>query len=368
MIHFAIGTKAQFIKMAPIMHLLQKSGEPYHLLDLSQHGSLTGKILENFSLSPVTTRLGRPNVSVTTYSQAIAWFSRGAWLALTRQKKLRERLFRDSDGVVLLHGDTLSTLLGMYLAKGAQLTTGLVEAGLSSGRYFDPFPEEWIRRYVSKRMDFLFPPDHRSAEWLRQKNMKGRIVPTAYNTGRDAMQIIMATPADSGDRTPAKYGVATLHRLETISSARRMRRAIRHIISLSESLGQIKFYMHPPTERSLIRSGLMPELVAASKIEIIPLQPYPVFIHSLKQAEFVLTDGGSIQEEASYLNKPCIILRYATERHEGVGRNAALTTWKTEDDSRFLLTAHKTPDSQTAAAHLAASHTILESLHEFRVR
>ncbi len=368
MIHFAIGTKAQFIKMAPIMHLLQKSGEPYHLLDLSQHGSLTGKILEDFSLSPRLTRLGRPNTSVTTYSEAMAWFSRGAWLALTKKKKLRDRLFLASNGIVLLHGDTLSTLLGMYLAKGARLTTGLVEAGLSSGRYFDPFPEEWIRRYVSKRMDFLFPPDCKSSEWLQHKKMDGKIVPTGYNTSRDAMQLILAKPSDSGRQMTAKYGVATLHRLETISSDRRLRRAIRHIISLSEALGQLKFYMHPPTERALIRSGLMSEITAASKIQVHPLQPYPVFIQSLKQATFILTDGGSIQEEASYLNKPCIILRNTTERCEGIGQNAALTTWTTEGDSRYLLTALKTTDKQTETMNLTASQTILEALHEFKIR
>lgn len=366
MIHFAIGTKAQFIKMAPIMHLLQQSGEPYHLLDLSQHGNLTGKILEDFSLTPVITRLGRANVSVTTYSQALAWFSGGVWLALTGKKKLRERLFLDADGIVLLHGDTLSTLLGMYLAKTAHLTTGLVEAGLSSGSYLNPFPEEWIRRYVSKRMDFLFPPDGRSAEWLRKKNMKGRIVPTGYNTGRDAMQLIAAKAPPATDRNTPRYGVATLHRLETISSGRRLRRAIRHIISLAQALGQIKFYMHPPTERSLARSGLMSELAAASNIEILPLQPYPVFVCSLKQADFILTDGGSIQEEASYLNKPCIILRTATERREGIGQNAALTTWTTEGDAGFLQLARTKPDAPAGTADLTASRTILESLHEFR--
>ena len=372
MIHFAIGTKAQFIKMAPLMHLLEKEGEHYHLLDLSQHGNLTGKILSDFKLHPVTSSLTQTRRSVTTYLQAITWFTQGLWQIVLYRRKLRDRLFLGQDGVVLLHGDTLSTLLGLYLARTAGLKTALVEAGLSSGHLLDPFPEEWIRRHTGKKVDYLFPPDDVSESWLRQRGFRCNIINTGYNTGRDALCLIAenqaigaVTPITSG----GPYGVATLHRLETLSNRRRLARAIGHILALARRLGTIRFYMHPPTENALKRSGLIRDIESSSDIEIHGLEPYPLFIQSLMTSEFILTDGGSIQEEASYLHKPCLILRNRTERTEGIGKNAILATWDADSDSAFLrdLTG-KISKSGGDKSSLHASSIILETLNEFRSR
>lgn len=371
MIHFAIGTKAQFIKMAPVMHLLQKSGEPYHLLDLSQHGSITGKILNDFDLKPVITSLRKTSQSVTTYAQAIGWFTHGLWQAIARRSHLRKRLFLGQDGIVLLHGDTLSTLLGLYLAKAAGLKTALVEAGLSSGNLLDPFPEEWIRRHTGKKVNFLFPPDETSETWLRKRNFRCPIINTGYNTGRDSLSMIVEKHACIAKQyeTHGAYGVATLHRLETLSNKRRLSRAIRHILALANRLGPIRFYMHPPTENALKKNGLIDEVKSSTHIVLHGLESYPHFIHSLMAAKFVLTDGGSIQEEASYLKKPCLILRNRTERGDGLGENAILGTWDVEADTTFLkkkMCEIMEQPYNEAAMH--ASRTILDSLGEFRSR
>lgn len=369
MIHFAIGTKAQFIKMAPIMHLLQAEAEPYHLLDLSQHGGLTGKILSDFRLKPAITTLGETNRSVTTYAEAIRWFAHGLWQICMHRRKLREQLFMGENGVVLLHGDTLSTLLGLYLAKTAGLKTALVEAGLSSGNLFDPFPEEWVRRHVGKRVDFLFPPDDASEAWLRERHARRHIVNTGYNTGLDSLRLITeldGTHAEQHEKA-RPYGVATLHRLETVSNRRRLSRAIRHILMLADKLGTIRFYLHPPTENALKRSGLIRELDSSPRIELHRLEPYPQFINSLMRSEFILTDGGSIQEEAAYLKKPCLILRNRTERNEGIGQNAMLSTWDAAADLSFLTgKIGQNPEADDDATTMHASRTILRALDEFR--
>jgi len=370
MIHFAIGTKAQFIKMAPLMSLLEKEGENYHLLDLSQHGSLTGKILKDFNLRPVTTSLTKTNQSVTTYFQAVTWFTRGLWKIAIHRRKLRDRLFLGQDGVVLLHGDTLSTLLGLYLAKAAGLKTALVEAGLSSGNLLDPFPEEWVRRHTGKKVNFLFPPDDVSESWLRQQHFHCDIINTKYNTGRDALFLItenQAISADSRSEAKGAYGMVTLHRLETLSSRRRLTRAIRHILALAKKLGPIRFYMHPPTENALKRSGLIRDVESSNNIEIHGLEPYPLFIQSLMTSQFILTDGGSIQEEASYLNKPCLILRNSTERPEGLGKNAILATWDVDTDTSFLcgLIGSSSKKNEIKPS-MVASRIILQALNEFR--
>lgn len=368
MIHFAIGTKAQFIKMAPIMHLLQEQGDRYHLLDLSQHGSITGKILSDFNLRPIVTRLRETSQSVTTYAQALSWFSNGLWQILAHRGRLRERLFLGKDGIVLVHGDTLSTLLGLYLARSAGLKSALVEAGLSSGNLLDPFPEEWIRRHTGKKVDFLFPPDAISESWLRQRNFQCRMVNTGYNTGRDSFSLILSrNTADTKPEKSGDFGVATLHRLETLSSRRRLARAIQHILTLAREQGPVRFYMHPPTENALKRNGLMQDISASRDVEIRGLEPYPLFIRSLMAAKFILTDGGSVQEEASYLCKPCIILRNRTERKEGIGKNAILATWDVNRDSAFLKKMMRQSTVEIDQyPPMQASRIILSAIDEFR--
>lgn len=371
MIHFAIGTKAQFIKMAPLMRLLEDARESYHLLDLSQHGNLTGKILSDFDLKPAITSLRKTKKSVTTYFQAISWFAYGIYQAVARRRHVRDRLFLGQQGIVLLHGDTLSTLLGLYLAKAAGLKTALVEAGLSSGNLLDPFPEEWIRRYTGKKVDFLFPPDKISESWLRQRNFKCPIINTAYNTGRDSLSLIVSKHVLNTEHSEVsgKYGVATLHRLETLSNKQRLTRAIRHILILARELGPVKFYMHPPTENAMKKCGLITEIESSPHIELHGLEPYPKFISSLMGAGFILTDGGSIQEEASYLMKPCLVLRNRTERSDGIGNNAALASWNAETDAAFLKKkTEELSQPRTGDSEMSASRSILKSLDEFRLR
>src|SRR6185503_6540653 len=91
-----------------------------------------------------------------------------------------------------------------------------------------------------------------------------------------------------------------------------------------------------PTHAALARNGLLEELERHPAFTLAPLLPYPQFVHQLLHCRYLLTDGGSIQEEASYLEKPCLILRRRTERDNGLGRNARLASYVPEDDMKFL--------------------------------
>src|SRR6185503_3066167 len=182
MIHFIIGTKAQFIKMMPLMHLLEAEGRPYHLLDLGQHGALTQRIVQDFGLSPPATRLTGTAQNVESYGHAASWLAHSVSRLLWSRRRLLDTCFQGEGGISLIHGDTASTLLGLHLGRRAGLKVGLVEAGLSSGNAFDPFPEELIRRHAERRADLLFPPDAKGAGRLRSLRLRGQVTQTAYNT------------------------------------------------------------------------------------------------------------------------------------------------------------------------------------------
>jgi UDP-N-acetylglucosamine 2-epimerase (non-hydrolysing) len=364
-IHFAIGTKAQFIKMAPLMYVLHSEGMPYHLLDLSQHAALTGRILADFGLAPNITHLRSERASVTTYWEAARWITTGLRQLARGRTEVLKRFFLGRSGVALVHGDTLSTLLGLYLARRAGLQVGLVEAGLTSRNLFNPFPEEWIRRHATRRCTYLFAPDETAENWLRQSSFGSKIVNTGYNTGRDALALI-ARSTKPGNRPTNEeprqgFGVVTLHRLETLSSRKRFTRAIHYIRAISDAWGPLRFYLHPPTVHALARFGLETVLRSAPNVTTSPLLPYPDFVRALTESSFVITDGGSVQEETAYLGKPCLILRQTTERQEGLGRTAKLASWDLNADIQHLVGAAglvTVPEMPT----LDASLRVIESL------
>jgi UDP-N-acetylglucosamine 2-epimerase len=244
---------------------------------------------------------------------------------------------RQPAGFALIHGDTLSTLVGAHLARRLGLKVGLVEAGLSSGHLLDPFPEELIRRHVEVRSDLLFVPDEIAEQNLKARNLSGRVINTRYNTGRDALLAIAGQQANRAEAPEEPSGtILTLHRAETLSRPGRLKSVIGHVLRLAPSLAPVHFYLHEPTSKALARTGLLAELERAADISLRPLAGYKAFVNAMAKSRYVLTDGGSIQEEASYLSKPCIILRRATERPHGIGNTAMLTSMDVRRDLDFL--------------------------------
>ncbi|MCB1054780.1 MAG: UDP-N-acetylglucosamine 2-epimerase [Acidobacteria bacterium] len=331
--HLIIGTKAQFIKMAPIARVLQDEGSAYRILDLSQHGSLTAKILDAFDLRPELVHVLPTGKTVGTYGQMAWWALRACQRLMTPRNKLRKQLVHASAGTALVHGDTFSTLFGLHLARRLGLRVGLVEAGLTSGHLFDPFPEEAVRRHVERHADLLFPPDEASAENLRKRRLRGAIHNTGYNTGRDSLSLIARHGTATG---PSPRTVLTLHRAETLARRMRLLQVLSHVQQLAERLQPISFFLHEPTRRALERHGLMAALATDTRFRLKPLADYPTFIQILMGASFILTDGGSIQEEASYLSTPCLVLRSTTERSHGLGTTAALMSEDPRHDLEFL--------------------------------
>jgi UDP-N-acetylglucosamine 2-epimerase len=162
-------------------------------------------------------------------------------------------------------------------------------------------------------------------------------------------------PADAG-----RYSVMTLHRLETLSRGALLKRIVNYAEELAARIGPVRFYLHGPTHAALLRNGLLETLEKHPAFTVAPLLPYPQFVHQLLHCRYLLTDGGSIQEEASYLEKPCLILRRRTERDNGLGRNARLASYIADDDVRFLQACETRDEKFTADFSFQASRHILD--------
>ncbi len=334
MIHVFIGTKAQFIKMAPILIELRDRGIEYNLIDTGQHAQLTGDIVRQFGLREPDVKLRGSSENISTLPQAASWTGKLIWRLLFSKQEIYKKIFRGENGVCLIHGDTLTTLISLMYGKRCGLKVAHVEAGLRSYNILHPFPEELIRITAMRFSDILFAPSDWSAKNLGKMGYQDKTVSIGGNTIIDAVRYAQELGLPES-RTQKDYVVVTIHRLETIYSSKKMRKVVRILERVSED-HQIVFVMHDPTVNQLVKYDLMGVLEQNQNIILSNLMSYLEFINLISGADFIITDGGSIQEECYFLNKPCLILRERTERQEGLGENAVLSNFQEARINNFL--------------------------------
>ena len=319
MIHFFVGTKAQFIKMVPIMLELNRRQIPYNYVDSGQHAELTRGLRKAFDIRQPDCVLTESGQDIVRISEAVRWFAKNAVKSCLNRRWLKQRVF-PAKGICLIHGDTLSTLLGAVMAVSSGLKVGHVEAGLRSHNLLNPFPEEIIRLICMRLSNVLFAPSRDAFENLNRLRVKGQQHYVNGNTVIDAIRHIRkGFPA--GAQSADRYALATCHRLETISDRSRISAVIELLNQVAQQM-RVIFVVHKPTRKYLTRFGLMKKL--SRNIVMNPMLDYPQFLSLIVGSEMVLTDGGSIQEECAFLNKKCLVIRKATERNDGLGSNAML--------------------------------------------
>lgn len=326
MIHFIVGTKAQLIKTAPVMRVLRELGASYQFISTGQHRDTMSDLLANFGLPGPDHRL-YDGPDITGITQMLGWSIRILWHSLRK----RQALFgEDRNGLVVVHGDTFSTLLGALVGRLCGLRVAHLEAGLRSFDLFNPFPEELTRRLVFNLAQIYYCPDARAMAQLSAHC--GTKLDTQGNTLYDALQLALGqcqtTPSSDQESAGAGasdgFGVVTLHRFENF----RDQAATLRMVELIERIARrspLEFILHKPTENALRRFDLLGRLQGLDGLRLRPRMDYFRFVGLLGRASFVVSDGGSNQEECHYLGKPLLLLRMATERQEGLGANALLS-------------------------------------------
>lgn len=354
MIHVFIGTKAQYIKTAPVMREMDRRGTPYRLVDSGQHGEFAQQLRRTLGVREPDEFVGGSR-DITTIKDAAVWSASLSLLALRRQH-LRDRVFEaDANGVCVVHGDTPTTLLSAMLARRVGLAVAHLESGLRSRSLLHPFPEELIRLAVMRTADVLFAPDDTAVSNLGTMRIRGAIVPTHGNTSIEALAYALRT--DSVDS--AGPAVLTTHRVENLKNRNTMIR----FVSLLESVAAVRptvFVMHRPTEAALANLGLM-ERAKGSGADVLQLVDHAEFARMIAHAPFVVSDGGSIQEECALIGVPTLVWRKRTERSDGIGRNVVLADF---DDSAIadFLYSYETLRRPPRALDAAPSREIVDVL------
>ncbi len=332
MIHIIIGTKAQLIKMVPIIKGLKEKGIGFNLIDLGQHSLITQGLRREFGLDEPDYFLFK-GTNISTLKQAISWTVR-IFLKSLSASRLKRELFLNKEGICLIHGDTLSTLAGLYLAKRAKLKTAHIEAGLRSFCWYEPFPEEIFRVIAMRFSDILFAPSEWAFNNLKNMGLGNKSFLIPGNTGLETVEISASKTTTPG-LALEHFCLFTFHRIENILFRKRLGLVVETLLKISSRMPVI-FIQHPPTLNSLKKSGFINRLREARNIHYHEILSHSQFLSLLERCAFAVTDGGSIQEEAFYLGRPCLLLRKHTERTEGLGENAVLSSLDRDKIDSFL--------------------------------
>ncbi len=313
----AVGTKGMLIKTAGIIHELDSRGITYQYVNFGQHGPRMPELNKLFGLKPFDIDLSKYH-DIASVKEAAPWFIEKLW---------SHKSIITENGPIVIQGDTQSTLLGCIIGKLHNLKIAHVEAGLRSYNIFNPFPEELIRRIVTRNSDILFPPSNTAYKALIEEKISAKIINTMNNTVLDSVKMAL----EEKQHIPYNdYVLVSIHRIENLYSKKRMKIIIDTINNIDN---KIIWPLHQPTKNYIINN---PNISLSKNIVFLPLQDYFTFIHLIKNALFIITDGGGPQEEASILGTPCLLMRDKTERNDGIGLNVILSRFDKEKINLFI--------------------------------
>jgi UDP-GlcNAc3NAcA epimerase len=284
-----VGNRPQFIKSAPLSLALRKAGIDEVVVHTGQHydRALSQIFFEELEL-------GEPRYRLDLQTADPEWM----------EPAIAETLFTEDPDLVLVFGDTNTTLAGARAAVEAAIPLVHIEAGLRSGDL--AMPEERTRIEVDRIATVLFCPDERSAAALRDEGVHGEI-----HVVGDVMADASARFAPIARKRfpialdPRSYAVATVHREANVFQPR----LGRILQGLNRIRMRVVFPAHPRT-RSQIRKE---KLMIAARVQVVDPLGYLELVSLASQARVIVTDSGGLQKEAYWYAVPCVTLRPSTE-------------------------------------------------------
>jgi UDP-N-acetylglucosamine 2-epimerase (non-hydrolysing) len=300
-IHLVMGARPNFVKVAPLYRALtcHTWADPI-LVHTGQHSdpNMSVDLFEDLQLP-------RPHIELHASGSTHA-VQTAAIMMEYESVCLRER-----PDFVVITGDVNSSLAGCLVAKKLGIPVGHVESGLRCGDL--TMPEEINRVIIDSVSDLLWTHSADATENLKTEGRAAhtRLVGNILIDSLEHMRLKNASTFKS--RFQNNFGLVTLHRPANVDNAQSLQRIWNELLRLAQHL-PLLFPVHPRTKARMQQFNLWDSAQNQTAIEILPPLPYSGFIHHLEHARLVITDSGGIQEEAAYLNVPCLTLRDCTER------------------------------------------------------
>jgi len=308
----AFGTRPEAIKLAPVVKEAKKCFDVVVCVT-SQHRELLDGMLSLFNIEPDY------DLDVMTHDQSP---SRVVAAVLP---KMEEVIRAEAPDVVLVQGDTSSALASALAAHHCKVCVGHVEAGLRTGRRYDPFPEELNRKMITDLSTLHFAPTEIDVGHLRSENISNNVFLTG-NTVVDALKRLpeyesVEVYRDLTDGHPSlPYVVVTSHRRENHDRMHLICQAVRQLAVLFKEYT----FVWPVHKNPNVAGVVFKELRNVDNVLLVDSMGYSSFIRLMKGAKLLLSDSGGVQEEACTLGVPVVILREVTERHAALSAGAAV--------------------------------------------
>jgi UDP-N-acetylglucosamine 2-epimerase (non-hydrolysing) len=305
-----IGTRPQIIKSAPIIHASKNFPElDFSIVHTGQHYDYEMSKVFFFEMN-----LPDPRCNLGIGSGTHAWQTGNLLM------KLEETFQEYKPDVVLVPGDTNSTLAGALAAAKMGIPVAHLESG---ARSFDlGMPEEVNRRLTDHCSDTLFTVSEWCRNQLLKEGIRGEDVflvgDTMYESIEIHQQDIEGNDILERVGMEEPYYVLTVHRAENTDSEERLKGIFKTILELDHN---VIFPCHPRTRERLVETGLMEAVESSSNLELLDPVSYYSMLRLIRDAEITFTDSGGIQKEAYWLNTPCITLRYNTEWRETMAQD-----------------------------------------------
>ena len=345
------GTRPEAIKMAPVVAALkQHSGVTTLVAVTAQHRQMLDQVLDLFGIVP------DDDLDVMQPGQSLA--------ALTSRilQGMTDLIGSRKPDLVLVHGDTSTTLATSLAAFYNRVPVGHVEAGLRTGDMYSPWPEEANRRLTTPLASLHFAPTERSRQNLLAENTQAGAVHVTGNTVIDALLAIVtridADPtleASLANRFPfldpsKRLILITGHRRENFGKGfEDICTAIREIARRGDTQVVYPVHLNPNVQEPVKRI-----LSGTDNIHLIEPLDYLPFVYLMSRSHLIITDSGGVQEEAPSLGKPVLVMRNTTERPEAV--DAGTVKLVGTDPARIVAETVALLENENAYLAMARAH------------
>lgn len=309
------GTRPEAIKMAPVVAALAADGRfEARVCVTAQHRQMLDQVLGLFGIQPdFDLNLMQPGQDLTDITSRVLLGMRGVFGEWRPD-------------VVLVHGDTTTTMATSLAAYYQQVAVGHVEAGLRTGNIYSPWPEEMNRKIAGAISTIHFAPTETSRQNLLREGVDARRVCVTGNTVIDALlQVDQRLRGDAGLRSGIAAGfdfldpdkrliLVTGHRRENFGAGfDSICMALAELAARADVEIVYPVHLNPNVQEPVRRI-----LGATSNVHLIAPLDYLPFVYLMGRSHLILTDSGGIQEEAPSLGKPVLVMRDTTERPEAV--------------------------------------------------
>lgn len=302
------GTRPEAIKMAPVIKAIDANPDTTPIVVLTgQHKEMLQQVLDIFDIHPDA------DLKVMARQQTLSQITSKVILGLD------PILDEHRPDLVLVHGDTTTTMAAGLSAFYHQIPVGHVEAGLRTWDKYSPYPEEMNRMLTDDIADLYFAPTQLSKDNLLQEHHPESRIFITGNTAIDALKYTVHAdyhhPVLEAIPQGHKFILLTMHRRENQGQAMRNTfMAIRNVALATPDLDVI-YPVHLSPRVQQVAHEIFDDVEGVHLIEPLDVTDF----HGLaSQSYFIMTDSGGVQEEAPSLNKPVLVLRDSTERPEGV--------------------------------------------------